>query len=241
MVYTPHNSDVPQAFIATRKNRLKNYGDKIYLKDGQTFQVELFNPLHTNVLAKINVNGNSIGSGGIIVRPGERVFLERYLDESKLFEFKTYDVPKDDRSVDHAIRNNGLIEVYFYEEKIHCDTWKGMDWYQPSNARDYTHTHGSYDIIGMLNSYDTQICNTSFKDTKETGRIEKGSYSDQCLNEVYMDFQSNMVSSYTFRLLPESEQVTSSIGRIRHYCEGCGQRVRSKNANFCTNCGCKVH
>jgi hypothetical protein len=54
--------------------------------------------------------------GGLVLRPGERVFLDRYLSESKKLLFSTYEVSGSSAEVAKAIENNGLIEVKFYEE-----------------------------------------------------------------------------------------------------------------------------
>ena len=108
---------VPQSFITKGKQRLKQHIDTVYLKNGDEFEIELYNPTQNKVLAKIEMNGNSIGSG-IILRPGERVFLERYLDEAKKFLFETYVVIGDNEDVKQAIANNGNVVVKFYNEDI---------------------------------------------------------------------------------------------------------------------------
>lgn len=105
----------PQSFITKGKQRLKQFTDTVYLKNGDEFEIELFNPTHNKVLAKIEMNGNSIGNG-VILRPGERIFLERYLDEAKKFLFETYVVNGDNEEVKQAIANNGDVVVKFYNE-----------------------------------------------------------------------------------------------------------------------------
>jgi len=50
------------------------------LNDGDEFEIELFNPKTNPVLAKISINGKRISERGIILNPGQRVFLERFLD-----------------------------------------------------------------------------------------------------------------------------------------------------------------
>ena len=105
----------PQSFITKGKQRLKQFTDTVYLKNGDEFEIELFNPTQNKVLAKIEMNGNSIGNG-IILRPGERVFLERYLDEAKKFLFETYTVNGNNEEVQLAIENNGDVVVKFYNE-----------------------------------------------------------------------------------------------------------------------------
>ena len=62
-------------------------GKFVYLQNGQEFEIELYNPTSEVVMAKIEMNGKSISSSGIVLRPGERVFLERFLDNSNKFKF----------------------------------------------------------------------------------------------------------------------------------------------------------
>ncbi len=108
---------VPQSFVTKSKQRLKQHIDTVYLNDGDEFEIELYNPTQNKVLAKIEMNGNSIGNG-IILRPGERVFLERYLDEAKKFLFETYVVNGNNEEVQQAIANNGDVVVKFYNEVV---------------------------------------------------------------------------------------------------------------------------
>jgi len=111
-------SSVPTAFVTKGRQRVKQYGDNytIYLENNSTFEIELFNPTVNKVMAKIDLNGVSIGPG-VVLRPGERVFLERYLNEAKKFLFKTYEVDGNNVDVQKAIANNGDIVIKFYCEE----------------------------------------------------------------------------------------------------------------------------
>ena len=112
------------ATITRKKNRAKSYGDpsstltplKFFLKDGEEFEVELFNPFQDQVLAKIKVNGNYISESGIILMPGQRVFLERFIDTNEKFTFKTYEVDGSKEAM-NAIAKNGQVIVEFYHER----------------------------------------------------------------------------------------------------------------------------
>ena len=117
---------VPQSFITKGKQRLKQYVDTVYLKNGDEFEIELFNPKNHKVLAKIELNGVSIGNG-IVLRPGERVFLERYLDDAKKFKFETYMVEGNNKEVKNAIKDNGDVIIRFYDEYIQ-QSWNGGLW-----------------------------------------------------------------------------------------------------------------
>ena len=135
-------SKQPNAWIVSSrdKGRKKIYRGKetghrkVYLQDGDKFEIELYNPTTTTVLAKILMDGKSISDSGIIVKAGQRIYLERYLDEDRSFKFETYDV-EDTKEVRNAISNNGKVEVNFYNETVNYygsgtitignNTWNG--------------------------------------------------------------------------------------------------------------------
>ncbi len=110
----------PTANLAVNKSRVKLYNKQgdlptYYLQKGQEFQIELFNPTTDTILAKITLNGNVISQGGLVLNPGQRVFLDRYLDVAKKFLFDTYEVANT-QEVKEAIVNNGDFKVEFYRE-----------------------------------------------------------------------------------------------------------------------------
>ncbi|MEY4572857.1 MAG: hypothetical protein RLZ10_2114 [Bacteroidota bacterium] len=109
-------SDKPCAYITKDKQRVKQFGENVYLKDGSEFEIELYNGSRKTVLSKIKINGEFINGGGIVLRPGERIFLERYIDVPRKFKFETYTVDGSNETK-NAIANNGDVEVLFYEEE----------------------------------------------------------------------------------------------------------------------------
>jgi len=134
-------STQPQAHIALNNNRLKSYADVVYLKDNDEFQIELFNPHSQSVLAKIWINDQLISDSGLVLRPGMRYFLDRYIDENRKFKFSTYKVQGDNSEVLEAIKNNGSIKVEFYAEAT--KTFKAFpivkinNWEQTSHPTNY--------------------------------------------------------------------------------------------------------
>lgn len=112
---------VPSANLAVNKSRIKLYKNvgqmpTYYLQKGQEFSIELFNPTSDVVLAKISLNNKPISQGGLVLNPGQRVFLERYLDVAKKFLFDTYEVANTSE-VKKAIADNGDFKVEFYREQ----------------------------------------------------------------------------------------------------------------------------
>ncbi len=120
---------VPGAWIVTNthntnpsdRGRKSIKGGKVYLKDKQNFEIELFNPLNVTILCKISLNGNRISNSGLVLKPGERVYLDRFIDENKKFVFSTYEVENTTESKT-AIESNGLLLVDFYHEEAYADS-----------------------------------------------------------------------------------------------------------------------
>jgi len=56
-------STVPTAFVTKGRQRVKQYdGNAVFLNNGDEFEIELFNLTTNKVLAKIELNGVSLGS-----------------------------------------------------------------------------------------------------------------------------------------------------------------------------------
>ena len=116
----------PNAWIVSPndKGRKSIKNGKVFLNDGDEFEVELFNPLTVSVLADIKLNGQSISKTGLVVKPGQRVYLDCFIDDRKKFKFSTYEIENSGEALE-ATQNNGLLEVFFYKEDvITLDNWK---------------------------------------------------------------------------------------------------------------------
>ena len=258
-MYYQKTDDKPCAYITKNKQRIKQFGQNVYLKDGSEFEIELYNPSRNTVLSKIKINGNFISGGGIILRPGERVFLERYLDVRRKFKFETYSVDSTNETM-NAIANNGDVEILFYDEEDIIDV--RLNSYPWTN--DYTYinrdinTGGSYPRYGVtfttsntvINSADANINLTSLNTSNdtvsrrltkksksiETGRVEKGSSSNQEFNSVSKNFNSWTVSTSVWKLLPESQRPVEKRDLIEK-CPKCSTKLKKSSWKFCPECG----
>lgn len=234
---TSKGSVVPQSFITKGKQRLKQHIDTVYMNNGDEFEIELFNPTQQKVLAKIELNGKSIGSG-IIVRPGERVFLERYFDEARKFLFETYVVNGDDENVQNAIQKNGDVIIKFYDQY-----YSNFD-YTYSNII-YDNFNGTFTTLRSFNTTNTTsfnsndtLCFSSLGDLKETGRVEKGSKSDQTFNTDSTIFNSFPTKSDWWKIKPNSTKVMVREDLVV-YCTECGSKRKKDSHKFCPHCGTK--
>lgn len=294
MNYTSNR--LPEAYVSVGKNRLKIYnGKSVFLKDGEEFQIELFNPTSSTIGAKILINGNSISSSLLILKPGERSYLERYLDDNRKFKFETYDV-ENTKEVKEAIKKNGDVRIEFYNEKAPTYVYPagtGITYIYPSYnyygnypftiSPTYFGTTGT--AVGLTNTSTilstsgfsgmtgpcgpvgdpgialgttTSDCSTFYCSTSptasfgtittsccdasqnnvnlETGRIEKGSVSDQSFGSYYGDFESYYFAQTEYKLLPNSQKPVE-MKDIRQYCPGCRTRVKKSSWKFCPSCG----
>lgn len=253
----------PTAFVTKGRQRVKQYKqahaslsieeDVVYLKNGEEFEIELFNPLQTKILAKIKLNGEYISTSGIVLRPGERVFLERYLDEAKKFLFETYEVDGADLNVKKAIKNNGEVEVEFYAENVILPisewsvTYSSCYSQQPTgvNYRGTTYPMFTYDAQSNTNNIpiNGNIENSeSFsgmpENSIETGRVEKGNYSNQSFIADTAVFHSYYSWKSFWKILPESQRYIMKENLVV-YCSNCGAKRKKSSHRFCPICGTK--
>jgi hypothetical protein len=300
---------VPTANLAVNKSRIKLYNKQgemptYYLQNGTEFQIELFNPTTDVVLAKITLNGNPISQGGLVLNPGQRVFLERYLDVAKKFLFDTYEVANT-KEVQEAIENNGDFKVEFFRENklrhgnpfltINTGTYAGIylsgNNYQylngastggyvgqtTTNINDTFTTNSSYltNTLGLSSNmtntsgtnalfnqtasntgsvtmdslYDTNVTYSQrtepIKRSKksllvETGRVEKGSSSDQKIKSIDKDFEYFSFHTIECKMLPISQKInTAEDINVKVYCTNCGAKL-GKGHKFCSSCGTKA-
>ena len=236
-------SKEPSAFITVRKQRQKQNGKNVYLHDRTEFEIELHNPTNDSILAKISLNGNRISNSGVVLKPGERVFLERYLDEDRKFLFETYEV-SDSKTNQRAIENNGLVIVEFFNKMLFTNYGHLGGYTYLNNQLLYGSGSGIvngnptiFNTTGLGNS--NIIGNTSTSYAKiETGRVEKGDKSDQEFGTSYEIFNTNVSWVKEWKILPFSAKDMTTKDLIKK-CGGCGTKVKD-NYKFCPQCGNQV-
>ena len=98
--------------IAISKNVIKEYktseSDRtVYLDNGTEFQIHIKNPYQNHLGIDIYVNEKSIGNR-LVLRPGQSVWLERFMNDDHKFLFETYEV-EDTKETHYAINKNGKV------------------------------------------------------------------------------------------------------------------------------------
>lgn len=245
------SNNKPSAHLALNNNRVKSYAGKYYLNKGTEFQIELDNSTSKRVLVKLKINGVEDKSG-LILNPGQRWFLDRFIDEDKKLLFDTYEVPEE--NFEAADKFNGDIEVLFYEEKeperYRPPTtfggtpypWRDNTWTLGNSSGTFS-TDASYTLTSSVNvnqvSVDPgdRLRSASRSKSVETGRVEKGEQSEQSFSAGYGDFNSYTVARDRIKILPMSHKPSEITPR--KYCSECGAKTQKK-FKYCAHCGEKL-
>ena len=133
------NKNDYSAKIAVNKSLVKEYFSNnqriVYLKDNQEFQIQFFNNNQFTIFASIEINGQLSSNKMICIRPGERIWLDRFLDNDDKMVFNTYEVNAKSHQVKKAIENNGLVKIYFYREQTRRpEIWNNYIWYDHNTS-----------------------------------------------------------------------------------------------------------
>ena len=271
--------------IAVNKSLLKEFFNDsqrtVYMKNGSEFQIQIFNPYTYTIGASISINGKEMPNQ-LVIKPGQRIWLERYLNEARKFLFETYEV-NDSQPVRDAIAQNGVIEVKFYKEKeqqnynLYVARSPQITYYNDDikygssvcnsycsseigNASVLSCLDASTTTLGLSDSVSTattamysatsaatsaetpktRCFSKSIKnDSIETGRVEKGSYSNQKLRDIIIDFEYWAFRTETIHILPESRKPIHAGDLKKSYCSNCGRKLNTKY-KFCPYCGNRI-
>lgn len=197
-----YSSNVLMAKVAVNKSLLKEYNNSeqservVYLNNGDDFQIQLFNPERTTIGAEVYVNGEKL-SGILVLKPGERIWLERFTDRSVKFKFSTYNVEDGySEEVQNAIADNGVITVKFFKERKKNYWWYDSDTSNPIKVsyNDLVYTTDSdtalkcRNDISMVNSFETNSAMNNVLKPEST-------YSKECTCKL--SSEADFISSYS--------------------------------------------
>jgi hypothetical protein len=260
--YSNSSNKMPQAFITVNKNRQKIYNNyDIYLKDKSEFEIEIFNPLQETIGIIFEINGKRISNNHLILKPGQRFYLDRYINDNKKFLYTTYDIDNINSiqelvEVKEAIQNNGSVDIYFYKEidKNKYDLY--INHIQPYNNKAYSWDNGLFtnDIHkdnGLFTNdiHKDNILNDNMSNNKHIRRF----FSNKITNDNITNYSSEIPESIETGMIgegKESQQKFESINidieqiwfhsiKFRLSPES-NKPIEPKDfIRYCTNCGTK--
>jgi hypothetical protein len=244
----------PTAFITKGKHRIKQYSHSVYLNNGDEFEIELFNPTQKTILAKIKINGEYLSVAGLILKPGQRVFLERFIGVDKKLVYSTYEVDGSTEVLD-AIVSNGNVEVEFYSESrpnwintiglcgtvTTTSTATNLNYpstFTTSTSLPYSQNVGT--TVNYSSDLDFGIPVRSQNTSLETGRVESGEKSNQSLiHSNNFTFEWFAFHNVSWKILPHSQKPID-VSDLKKYCHSCGSKIKKLTYKFCPNCGAKL-
>jgi len=118
---------LPTCEVMVNKQNRKLYGknkNKIYLNNGENFQLDIFNPLQERIGISLKINGIGGDDDLLVLNPGQSFMLERYIGTNRKLKFSSYDIDITNmteekvKQAKKAIEKNGKLEVIFWNEKI---------------------------------------------------------------------------------------------------------------------------
>lgn len=221
---------LPEAFISVRNNRVKHYihegENRIYLEDGTEFELEFYNNSDDYVKAVITINGVKQASA-LVLRPHQRFYLDRFMDEQKKFKFNTFLTGNDDiEKLKEIIEKNGRIKIEFYQESkpFIPYTYTTNAWYNGNTGNfpldnSLTYRGGVSDTRemndGNVSNYSAKLkscgvnalCNMrSEPEEIETGRVEAGAKSNQDFVSTDKQFGYWPVATFEYHIMPKSHK-----------------------------------
>ena len=145
------------AKLAINKSLLKEYSNSsneriVYMNDDTEFQIQVFNPYSYVIGVSFEFNNHNKTSQLLVLRPGERVWLDRFLDDESKLLFSTYQVGVS-KVVQEAIKDNGTLCIKFYKERENKPRVSYIKEYQPCGTIDvyYNNIGNSYCLDDNIN------------------------------------------------------------------------------------------
>lgn len=188
--------------------------NRVYLKNGQQFQIFLKNFRGIPVLVELSINGET-QEESVILDPKERLFLERYLSSNNKFKFNTYELSAGLKKLIESKVELGVVTVKVYalqsvyadkEVKVSMPVLHQVDF---SNQPTYGSSGGTGDFFnnsinlnnlvtacsnittGSMGTYGTK-CSSKSKDISSPNRLvhyslsmDQNSIDRELAEEVY--------------------------------------------------------
>lgn len=166
---------LPTCDILVNGQKRKLYGkkkNKVYLHNGDNFQLKFFNPLQERIGVQLKMNGVNVDNDLLIINPGQEITVERYIGTNRKLTFSSYDIDTSNMSQERyeqavkAIEKNGILEVVFWNEKISPNP--DIQYQITTNLQDFYHY---YPLSGSTITNISTTANDTVTTTSTTADI----------------------------------------------------------------------
>ncbi len=242
----------PEVYVLHKKNRKKVFKNGleniVYLLNNDEFEIEIYNPSKITLGIKISLNDLPISQSLLVIKPGQRITLDRFIDSSNKLKFSSYLVENNNETKE-VIKHNGGLKLEFYTEQLTINNTSNFYY---SNQNVGLNNYGS----GILNFNSEEPINVYCSNTSatinipsdqiETGRIEKSeNKSLQIFSNYYGSFSTLPCRTELIQLRPESQRPLEAKDLVKK-CTNCkikfGKETKlKKDWNFCSECGDEIN
>ena len=237
------------AAIKVNGKILREFGDTVYLPFGSEYEIRLKNINTSRVKATIEIDGENVTGGGLILNPLETVDLERFIKNGNLSEGNRFKfIERTKKIEDHrGIKlEDGLITIR-YEFEISLPLYTPFAQKTPYTKsvpiNYYVGQSLEYNYIArcsLNHSVENSINTNATLPVNETGITVEGSRSNQKFNTSLWNGSIGGMNVLNIKMLGETEEnkkVREPVTvKTKLECKTCGT-VNPVTSNFCSECG----
>ena len=243
------------AAIKVNGKILREFGDTVYLPFGSEYEIRLKNINNTRTKVTIEIDGENVTGGGLILNPSETVDLERFIRNGNLSEGNRFKfIERTNKIENHrGIKlEDGLITIR-YEFEITLPTYTPfvqkttfpINYYvgggggrYASNIRSGLNASLAKSVLD-INTNSTLSASVALS-ANETGITVEGSKSNQKFNTTLWNGSIGGTNVLNIKMLGETEEnkkVREPVTvKTKLECKTCGT-VNPATSNFCSECG----
>lgn len=196
-----------------QKVHSKETDPTLYLKDEQEFELELISHFQKTIGIKIKINGSYISQSHLIMKPGERIVLDRFIDKPNKFKFSEYNLGiKGDEYTETSKNFYNMSEQGFIE----VEAYRAYQEFQIQKINEpYITLGGSFGA----NNYNQYYNNTNYNTTITCNDLNSMNYV--CGDSTISNFKSfNEVSNVTNEILSKSLNIEPEMEKGGEINEG---------------------
>lgn len=240
------------AAIKVNGKILREFGDTVYLPFGSEYEIRLKNINTSRTKVTIEIDGENVTGGGLILNPSETVDLERFIRNGNLSEGNRFKfIERTNKIENHrGIKlEDGLIAIR-YEFEItpplfFQKTTIPINYYVGGGGGRYTSNIRS----GLNASLEKSVSDINTNATlsasvalsvNETGITVEGSKSNQKFNTTLWNGSIGGTKVLNIKMLGETEEnkkVREPVTvKTKLECKTCGT-LNPATSNFCSECG----
>jgi hypothetical protein len=231
------------AAIKVNGKILREFGDTVYLPFGSEYQIRLKNLNSARAHVSIEIDGDNVTDGGLVLNAYETSDLERFIRNGNLKEGNRFKfIERTSKIEDHrGIKlEDGIITIRYKFERPMPILTRNVS-YRAGGCGSMI--KGSSEVYGVdINSHDGFACiDTPLSASmNDTGITVEGSKSNQSFTTTYWRGAIGSVEVMNIKLLGETEEnkmIREPVTvKTKLRCKTCGT-INSATAKFCSECG----